>query len=147
MKQMAYARRLLGGEGVSKKQIALDSGYSPNVSNSIKTHIEDKRGFNNAMTKLAMDSNNLALAAMHEFKARGFKEFSNSELTGALNAIGNAWAKFNQATAPLEQKPSRNKLKNVVLQNIENQTFIQSSTETERKPNPPVTDVSPEADF
>ena len=124
MKQLAYARKLFGAEGVNRKQIALDVGYSSNVSNSIKTHIENKKGFHNAMSALAIDSNNIALSVMHEMKSRGFKDFSNKELTGALNAIGNAWSKFN--TVPEQVKDSNrsdtNKLRTVILQQIENQT-------------------------
>lgn len=124
MKQMAYAKRILGGQGESKKQIALNSGYSPYVSNSVSSHIENTKGFNNAMTALAVDSNNLALAAMHEFKSRGFKSFSNKELVGALNAIGNAWTKFNQEPKDKEPTAAGNKLRTVVLQQIENQTVV-----------------------
>ena len=115
MKQMAYAKRLLGGQGESKKQMALNSGYSPYVANSISSHIENKPGFNHAMSKLALDSNNLALSAMHEFKARGFKDFTNKELVGALNAIGNAWSKFNAQPKNKSENPSGNKLRTVVL--------------------------------
>ena len=119
---MAYAKRLLGAQGTSKKDIALDVGYSPAVAHSVSSHIENKPGFNNAMVRLAVDSNNLALAAMHEFKARGFKEFTNKELIGALNAIGNAWTKFNKNGEPKESSPSSNKLRTVILNQIENQT-------------------------
>ena len=134
MKQMAYARRILGGQGTSKKQIALDCGYSPNVANSVTSHIESKPGFNNAMAALAIDSNNLALAAMHEFKARGFKDFTNKELVGALNAIGSAWSRFN--ALPKEKAPSENsnKLRTVILQRIENQTNVGSSISTAPAP-------------
>lgn len=125
IKQMAYARRILGGDGNSKKQIALNSGYSPNVARSVTSHIENKLGFNNAISALAVDSNNLALAAMHEFKARGFKDFSNKELVGALNAIGNAWSKFNAVPKDEQSSnPTGNKLRTVVLQRIENQTVM-----------------------
>lgn len=122
MKQMAYARKLLGAQGDSKKSIALDVGYSPNVANSVMQHIESKPGFHNAMAALAIDSNNLALAAMHEFQARGFKDFSNKDLVGALNAIGSAWSRFN--AVPKEKNPSErgNKLRTVILNQIENQT-------------------------
>jgi len=129
MKQMAYARKLFGAQGVNKKQIALDVGYSPYVANSISSHIENKPGFNNAMMVLAIDSNNLALAAMHEFKARGFEDFTNKELTGALNAIGNAWSKFNNVV-PKERDDTKlgtNKLRTVILQQIENATMIGSN--------------------
>jgi len=130
---MAYAKRVLGGQGITKKQIALDSGFSSAVSNSVKSHIEDTAGFNNAMTLLAIDSNNLALAAMHEFKSRGFQDFSNKELVGALNAIGNAWSKFNQIPNEKKDNPTGNKLKTVILQQIENQT-VQMPSETPTTP-------------
>lgn len=128
MKQMAYARKLFSADGVNKKQIALDVGYSPTTANSIATHIENKPGFNNAMAALAADSNNLALAAMHEFKARGFQDFSNKDLVAALNAIGGAWAKFNNSLLPKEKgngSTEGNKLRTVILQQIENQTVLQ----------------------
>jgi len=144
MKQMAYAKRLLGGQGVSKKQIALDAGYSPAVSTSVTSHNENKPGFNHAMSKLALDSNNLALSAMHEFKARGFKDFSNKELVGALNAIGNAWSKFN--AQPKDRDPisaGGNKLRTVVLQQIENQNIAATpaSTPTPEADDKPVSEV------
>jgi len=122
LKQTAYARRIFGAQGTTKKEIALDVGYSANVSNSIVSHIESKPGFNNAMTQLAIDSNNLALAAMSEFKARSFKDFSNKDLIGALNAIGNAWSKFNIIPKEGGSNQPVNKLRTVILQQIENQT-------------------------
>jgi len=127
MKQLAYARKLFGGEGTCKKQIALDVGYSPYVANSVSSHIENKPGFNNAMSALAIDSNNLALSAMHEFKARGFEDFSNKELTGALNAIGNAWSKFNKVPEEMKSKSETNKLRTVILNQIENATVVESN--------------------
>lgn len=123
MMQMAYARRVFGGQGKCKKQIALDVGYSPYVANSISSHIENKPGFHSAMTALAVDSNNLALAAMHEFKARGFKDFTNKDLVGALNAIGSAWSRFNTPIKSEGNSSSTNKLRTVILQQIENQTM------------------------
>jgi hypothetical protein len=158
MKQMAYAKQILGGQGTSKKQVALNSGYSPYVANSVSSHIENKPGFNHAMSKLALDSNNLALSAMHEFKARGFKDFTNKELVGALNAIGNAWAKFNQAPKdPNNLNPAGNKLRTVVLQQVENQTIeapkvdapASATSETEDKPvsEVEVADVDNPMDF
>ena len=121
MKQMAYARRLLGAKGTSKKDIALDVGYSPNVANSISSHIENKPGFNNAMAALALESNNLALAALHEFKSRGFEDFSNKDLVGALNAIGSAWSRFNkQGEGERPKREGQNKLRTVILQQVEN---------------------------
>ena len=124
LKQMAYARRVFNGQGINKKQIALDCGYSPNVANSLVSHIESKPGFLNAMSKLAAESNNMAMSVLDEFKARGLKEFTNSEMIGALNAISQAWSKFNpQARAQQEGSTSTNKLRTIILQQIENQTI------------------------
>ena len=143
MKQMAYAKKILGADGVSKKQIALDVGYSPNVAASVTTHIENKPGFNYAMTKLATDSNNLALAAMHEFKARGFKDFSNKELVGALNAIGSAWSRFNVIPREKAPSPEGNKLRTVILNRIENQVIYPDKESIPITTAPPI-DVTPE---
>lgn len=123
-RQVAYARRVFNGDGVSRKQIALDVGYPPSMANLVKEKIESTVGFNAAMMKLAADSNNVALAALHEFQVRGFSEFSNKDLVAALNAIGNAWAKFNERNKPREESESKgNKLRTIVMQHIENQTM------------------------
>ena len=145
-KQLAYARRVFGAQGKDKKQIALDVGYSSNVARSVKSHIEDKPGFNNAMAALAHDSNNLALAAMHEFKARGFEDFSNKDLVGALNAIGGAWSRFNTIVKEKSQTESGNKLRTVILQQIENQN-VTNVKETPKEEAPPIIDVEPNLDF
>lgn len=126
LKQVAYAQRVFGAKGKTKKDIALDVGYSVNTSNSVMSHIEKTEGFNLAMAKLAMDSNNLALAALAEFKARGFENFTNNELIGSLNAIGNAWSRFTAFSRGGDDDGSGNKktskLRTIVLQQIENQT-------------------------
>lgn len=132
MKQMAYAKRLLGAQGTSKRSIALDCGYSTYVANSISSHIENQPGFNNAMAALAVQSNNLALAAMSEFKARGFADFSNKDLIGALNAIGNAWSKFNVQPKDKDKTPEGNKLRTIIMQQVENQTLISENGDTKR---------------
>jgi hypothetical protein len=119
--QMAYAMRLFGGQGDSKKQIALNSGYSPSIANNPNQKIETKKGFNNAISKLAAESNCLALSIMAEFKSRGVKDFSNKDLISSLNAIAQAWSKFNSPN--IEHKDSStNKLRTIVLQRVENQT-------------------------
>lgn len=143
LKMDAYARRVFNGDGESKKQIALDVGYSSNVSNSVISHIESKPSFHDAMARLAYESNNLAMAAMEEFKARGFEGFTNNEIISALNAISGAWAKFN--VIPKEgggNKESTNKLRTVVMNRIENQTIIQSAKTEEIK-----TEEKTELDF
>ena len=135
---MAYARRVFNGQGVNKKQIALDVGYSPNVANSLQSHIECKPGFLSAMSRLAAESNNLAMEALIEFKLRGFKEFTNSEMVSALSAISQAWAKFNpEARAQQEGSNSTNKLRTIILQQIENQTVQAPSDPAVPPVNPP----------
>lgn len=134
LKQMAYARRVFGGQGKNKKQIALDCGYSPYVANSISSHIENKPGFKSAMVELAVESNNLALAALNEFKARGFDGFTNNELVAALNAIGNAWSKFNQTQKDKDDNPTTNRLRTVILQQIEHQTMMETGKLVEVPP-------------
>ena len=147
MKQKAYAMRVFGGKGKCKKQIALDVGYSPNVANSISSHIENKPGFNSAMAALAVDSNNLALAAMHEFKARGFREFTNKDLVGALNAIGAAWSRFNTVPKDPNGTQSTNRLRTVILQQIENQTVTTGNDAPKVVEATPIIETNNDTDF
>lgn len=124
VKQIAYAQRVWGANGRTREEIALDIGYSQAVAKSPGQKIEKTLGFHNAMVKLASESNNLALAAMHEFKARGFKNFSDKDLIGSLNAIANAWSKFNRQEGGNKKEEKTNRLRTVVLQNVENQTIL-----------------------
>lgn len=137
--QLAYARRIFSGQGESKKQIALDVGYSMNTANSL-TRVENTQGFHNAMYRLAAESNNLAMAIMHEFASRGVEDFSNKDLVGALNAIGGAWSKFNSGNLKEveDNASSKNKLRTIILQRVENQTIESPQVKTpipEEDPN------------
>ena len=127
LKQYAYAQRAWGAKGEDKQSIALDVGYSANVARSVASHIENKPGFNNAIAKLAAKSNNMALAALAEYEARGLGSFSNGELNNALNAIAGAWDKFNkglmQSEMPREDNRG-NRLKTVILQQIAKQVNV-----------------------
>lgn len=140
-KQKAYALRVWGAKGKDKQQIALDVGYSRYIAATPKSKIEDSRGFNNAIAKLAAESNNLALTVMSELKARGFEDFSNKDLVGALNAIAGAWKNFN--TQPKADdgggNSGGNKLRTVILQRIENATIT--------NPEPPKVEPVVEDDF
>lgn len=83
------------------------------------------------MAVLAKESNNLALNVMSEFKARGFQEFSNKDLIGALNAIGSAWERFNKVKKnDDDENPRKNRLRTVILQQIENQNVRTIAAET-----------------
>lgn len=129
MKQLAYARRVWGAKGEDKKSIALDVGYSPAVANSVVSKIESRPGFNNAIARLAADSNNMAIAVLAEFKARGLEDFSNKDLISATNAIVNAWSKFNKGLEDSVRPRDNggNRLRTVVLQQIQNQLNIPAS--------------------
>ncbi len=124
VKQFAYAtRRLSPGKSESKKEIALLSGFSMSVAENAKHKIEDTEGYKNAVIQLATKSNNLLLAVMTEFEARGLKTFSNTDLTKALNAISSAWDRVEKVRAPSQMKtPQGNPLLGVFQRRVETQT-------------------------
>ncbi len=125
VKQYAYAMRKLNGQGDTKMDMARSVGYSPTVARNISTKIEKTEGYHNAVIELATKSNNMVLAVMHEFEARGLKDFSNKDLVSALNAISGAWEKFEKRRVPdRTQNPDENPLKKLVMNRIENQTII-----------------------
>lgn len=124
IRQVAYARKLFNGAGRSKKEIAMSVGYSEAMANNALAKIEETEGFQNAMATMAVESNNLVLAAMLEFKRRGLQGFSNKDLTGALNAISSAWEKIGKQRAPnRNEDPEHNPLRKVFMQKVENQTI------------------------
>ena len=134
-KQMEYAKiRIFSDKKPNKKKAALQVGYTESTACSAISKIESKPGYQNAVTKLAKESNALALDIMDEFKRRGVTDFSNKDLIGALNAIGAAWTRFN---APPRHNDSRdpmydngkNRLRTVILQRVENQTIATPTPE------------------
>jgi len=127
IKQMAYARRIFGGGVRTRRDAALDVGYSRAIANSTKSKIEATAGFKNAMLVLAEESDNMAMAVMAEFKARGLKEFSNKDLVGALNAISGAWKTFTGEARKSKENDGNNKLRTLVLQQVENQIVNNNS--------------------
>lgn len=130
LKQYAYAKKLLNAEGRSKKDIALSVGYSESVAKNVETNIESSEGFQNAVIALSAESNNLVMSVMAEYKARGLKNFSNTDLNGALNAIAKAWEKFNTTRAPNGSNLPVNPIKQAIIQRIQNQTINISKTDT-----------------
>ncbi len=144
IRQVAYARRVWGGKGENKKQVALDVGYSTHVANSCVSKIESRKGFNNAMAQLAADSGNIALAVMHEFKSRGVKDFSNKDLISSLNAIAGAWNVFNKGLVESEKPEDngKNRLRTIVLQSVSTPKDVESTT-----PTPPPSEVPKDLDF
>jgi len=146
-----YARRLYAGDGKDRQQIALSVGYAPAVARDVKAKIESTQGFNLAMARLANESNDIALEVIHEFKARGFENFSNKDLVGALNAIGGAWSRFNggiiAAYKDQDKKDAGNRLRQVVINQIENQTVLNGASHQpivqKEEPKPIIRDIYP----
>ena len=138
-KQYAYAtRRLSPGGATSKKEMALLSGFSPSVAENVKAKIEDTEGYKNAIIVLATKSNNLMLAAMTEFEARGLKGFSNADLTKALNAITGSWVQIEKSRAPNQMKtPEGNRLRGVFTRRVETQTVAVESIPAEEAASAP----------
>lgn len=109
-KQFAYATRMLNGDADSKKEAALLSGFSMSTAENAKAKIESTEGYHNAMFELAVKSNNLMLAALSQFEARGLNTFSNADLIKALNAIGAAWERVEKQRNPQKELPGGNRL-------------------------------------
>ncbi len=122
-KQYAYAVKKLGGEGRSKKDMALSVGYTPSIAANAYSRIEKTKGYQNAVLALASESGNLAMAVMAEYKSRGLKNFSNKDLNSAMNAITQAWSRFDTKKAPNGTFQPENPIKKAIFQRIENQTI------------------------
>jgi len=122
-KQYAYATMRLTGQGGSKKEIARKAGFSHSVAKNAKYKIENTEGYQNAVIVLAHESNNLLLAILAEFKARGVKNFSNKDLIGSLKAMTTAWDKIDNKRAPAKLKTDDgNPLRAVFTKRVETQT-------------------------
>jgi len=140
IKQYAYATRRLNGQGKSKKEIALLSGYAPSMAENAKAKIEDTEGYQNAVIVLASESNNLLLAVMAEFKARGLEDFSNKDLVAAMNAIASAWDRIDTKRAPDKMKtPEGNRLRGVFTERVRTAVIEQVPTESPASANQPET--------
>jgi len=127
IKQAGYARDVFAGNGRNKKEIALNNGYTLNAATSAKSKIENTKGYKNAMIEILRESDNTVLNIFAEFRARGFKDFSNKDLINAVTAISTAWEKFNTSDKGKDGGPqSANKLRSIILQQVENQTINQT---------------------
>jgi len=133
-KQYAYAAMKLTGQGGSKKEIARKAGFSHSVAKNAKYKIEETEGYQNAVIVLATESNNLLMAILAEFKARGMKNFSNSDLISSLNAMTKAWDKIEtkRATAKMKTEDG-NPLRAVFTKRVETQTVRFENKEVEKE--------------
>lgn len=146
IKQYAYATRRLNGQGKSKKEIAKLSGYSTTMAENAKHKIENTEGYQNAVIVLATESNNLLLAVMTEFKARGLSEFSNKDLNAALNAISGAWDRIEKVRAPNKMKtPEGNPLRAIFTERV-TRTAVIETPHTETTASAPLPEIR-EAEF
>ena len=128
LKQFAYARKLLNADGRSKEDIARTVGFSPSVAKNAYNKIEKTEGFQNAVLKLAAESNSVLLSIITEYRLRGLSDFSNKDLNGAVNAISVAWDRINKHRAPDKNRtPEGNPLRAAVLQRVEHQTVVVES--------------------
>lgn len=123
-KQFAYATRMLNGGADSKKEAALLSGYTISMAENAKAKIESTEGYHNAMEQLALKSNNLMLAALSAFEARGLDGFTNKELVAALNAIGSAWERVEKQRNPQKELPGGNRLAGIFKRTTVTETAV-----------------------
>lgn len=120
IKVRAYAKRLLGGQGKSKRQIALASGYSPSVANSVKSHIENTGGFNEAMADLAQESGNMVMRIYYALQDKDLAKETVPVLLEAVRTMAGAWETFNKKPdKPLNESP----LRALLAQKVKNQTI------------------------
>jgi len=131
----------LSGQGGSKREIARKAGFSPSVANNAKYKIENTEGYQNAVIVLAHESNNLLLAILAEFKARGVKNFSTKDLIASLSAMTTAWDKIDNKRSPAKLKtPEGNPLRAVFTKRVETQTVRFEKDKKEKKEKEKISD-------
>jgi len=125
LRQAAYARDSFACRSKLKTEIALNNGFELIVANSVKSKIENTIGYKNEMIKILKESDNVVLSIFAEFRERGFSDFSNKDLVAAVTAISTAWEKFNGAGKGKDDDglKSPNKLRTIIMQQVENQTI------------------------
>lgn len=122
----------MNGGGETKREMALLAGFAPSTADNVHDKVEKTEGFKNAMIDLALKSQNLVVAALNEFEARGLNKFSDKDLISSLNAIVNAFDRIHKVREPHANKtPEGNPLRAAVLQHVENQTVVVSEKENQ----------------
>ncbi len=137
-RQWLYAQNRLNPAFKTKKEALMASGY-PLATAQKPANVENSEGVMIASAHLAADAGNLALAAMEEFKVRGFDSFSDGDLIKALNAIANAYAKF----LPKEQKPDdgMNVLREILLQRKAIEVTVDNTVDSVDSQEPNMFDI------
>ena len=120
IKQNAYAMRVWGGDGLSKRQIAKAVGYSQSTADHTKHRIENTEGYSNAIASIASQTGALAMKVFQEINRRDLTDVPLDKLLNAVSVIANAWKVYNpeseKANEPLQHKA-------LLLQHIEHQTI------------------------
>lgn len=91
-RQMRYVYGLIGSNK-TKQQIALDAGFSASTAR-VPRSIENKVGFNIAMSRVHGELGNTIMQIIHEIKARGFKQMDNKTLVQTLEATSKNYERF-----------------------------------------------------
>ena len=119
IRQAAYAKHKLGGAAKSKKQLALMSGYSPSVAESVADHIENTVGYHNAVADLAGETGNMVMRIYHTLEKKDLSKESVPVLLEAVRTMASAWETFT----PKQSSPTDNPLRGILLQHVERQTI------------------------
>jgi hypothetical protein len=91
-RQVRYAYGLIDGDK-TKQQIALDAGFSPSTARVPKS-IENKVGFNIAMSQVHGELGNTIMQIIYEIKARGLKQMDNKMLIKTLEVTSKNYERF-----------------------------------------------------
>ena len=131
-KQYRYMELLLNNTtDRPKKELAIKAGYSVSVANTVATHIEKTEGYSNARRDMALKVGEVVTAVVHEIMSnRDMAEIDYKDLLATVKIMSDAMDKI----APTEQKTLQeqdtgNRLRTIVLQNVETQNITQEKQE------------------
>lgn len=93
IRQKKYARGLME-ESKSKRQIALDAGYSPSSARVPKL-IENKQGFKLAVAQLAGEVGDVTGKLMAELQVRDLSQMDNTTLIRFLDVSSKTYERLN----------------------------------------------------
>lgn len=133
-KQRKYAYNVMNTE-TTKKQAALDAGYSESISNK-PAKIENSDGFKLAMAGIFAKSGNVAMTLLNELQARDVSQETTKDLIGFFDVMTRAIERI----APKETKPTGDDMRSVFA-NIIDVTPVEP---LQNKDNTPETiDITP----
>ena len=104
-KQRLYAQGVMDNHK-SRRQVALQAGYSNTMANNPKI-IEESAGFKLAMAQQAYQAGNLVSGMMNELEARGFKDYDTNQLLKGLDTISKVFERFKPKEVSRDDDVSR----------------------------------------